>query len=129
MTDFFGKSLERFKADATKAKDLATKPLGEAPAGSDLAELAAWTLVGNAPNGTPTAPTSRYDLGASIRVAMATALGADHFPFLELQATLIPSPDGTLAPTLISTEVQFTCAPPEEISCRMGSDCVIASDP
>jgi len=47
MTEFFGKSLERFKADATKAKDMATKPLGEAPAGSDLAELAAWTLVGN----------------------------------------------------------------------------------
>jgi hypothetical protein len=47
MTDFFGKSLERFKADAAKAKDVATKPLGDAPAGSDLAELAAWTLVGN----------------------------------------------------------------------------------
>lgn len=47
MTEFFGKSLERFQADATKAKDVATKPLGEAPAGSDLAELAAWTLVGN----------------------------------------------------------------------------------
>ena len=30
-----------------KAKEVATKPLGEPPAGSDLAELAAWTLVGN----------------------------------------------------------------------------------
>ena len=47
MSDFFSKSLERFKADEVKAKEVATKPLGEPPAGSDLAELAAWTLVGN----------------------------------------------------------------------------------
>nr|MBK7069670.1 hypothetical protein [Deltaproteobacteria bacterium] len=60
---------------------------------------------------------------------MPTAVGADHFPFLELEARLIPSPDGTLAPTLISTEVQFTCAPTEDISCRMGAACFIASDP
>ena len=89
---------------------------------------AAWTRLANAPNGTPVAPSS-LDVGAAIRAAMPTALGADHFPFLELQATLVPSPDGTQAPTLISTEVQFTCAPTEDISCRMGAACFIASDP
>ena len=89
---------------------------------------AAWTRLANAPNGTPAAPTS-LDVGAAIRAAMPTAVGADHFPFLELQATLTPSPDGTLAPTLISTEVQFTCAPPEEVSCRMGAACFIAAAP
>ncbi|TAK24010.1 MAG: hypothetical protein EPO40_24925, partial [Myxococcaceae bacterium] len=89
---------------------------------------ATWTRLANAPNGAPTAP-STLDVGAAIRAAMPTAVGADHFPFLELQARLIPSPDGTLAPTLISTEVQFTCAPPEEVICRMGAQCYIASDP
>ncbi|MBK8696928.1 MAG: hypothetical protein IPN17_32870, partial [Deltaproteobacteria bacterium] len=89
---------------------------------------ATWTRLPNAPNGTPTMP-STLDVGAAIRAAMPTAVGADHFPFLELQARLIPSPDRTLAPTLISTEVQFTCAPPEEVICRMGAPCFIASDP
>jgi len=89
---------------------------------------APWTRLPNAPNGTPTMP-STLDVGAAIRAAMPTAVGADHFPFLELEARLIPSPDRTLAPTLISTEVQFTCAPPEEVICRMGAQCYIASDP
>nr|MBK7069878.1 putative metal-binding motif-containing protein [Deltaproteobacteria bacterium] len=89
---------------------------------------ATWTRLANAPSGAPTMP-STLDVGAAIRAAMPTAVGADHFPFLELQARLIPSPDGTLAPTLISTEVQFTCAPPEEVLCRMGSQCYIASGP
>jgi hypothetical protein len=30
-----------------KARDVATKPLGEAPKDCDVAELAAWTVVGN----------------------------------------------------------------------------------
>jgi hypothetical protein len=47
LTAFFQQSLERFQADAAKARDIATKPLGEPPAGSNVAELAAWTLVGN----------------------------------------------------------------------------------
>jgi hypothetical protein len=33
--------------DAGKARRLATEPLGPAPAGSDVVELAAWTVVGN----------------------------------------------------------------------------------
>lgn len=37
----------RFAADRDKARDVATKPLGDAPAGVDLADLAAWTIVGN----------------------------------------------------------------------------------
>ena len=30
-----------------QARNVATKPIGAAPEGADLAELAAWTLVGN----------------------------------------------------------------------------------
>ena len=47
LTAFFQQSLERFQADTAKARDIATKPLGEPPAGANIAELAAWTLVGN----------------------------------------------------------------------------------
>jgi hypothetical protein len=47
LTGFHAKSVERFRADPAKAKDVATKPLGEPPAGVDVAELAAWTMVGN----------------------------------------------------------------------------------
>jgi hypothetical protein len=47
LTTFHAKSVERFRADPAKAKDVATKPLGEPPAGVDVAELAAWTMVGN----------------------------------------------------------------------------------
>ncbi len=47
MTAFFSKALDKFKADPAAAKDIATKPLGEPAAGTDLAEAAAWTLVGN----------------------------------------------------------------------------------
>ena len=37
----------RFAGDADKAKKMATEPLGPAPAGSDVADLAAWTVVAN----------------------------------------------------------------------------------
>ncbi len=37
----------RFVADAEAARKLATDPIGPAPAGSDPADLAAWTVVGN----------------------------------------------------------------------------------
>ncbi len=47
MTGFFSKAQTRFQSDPAAAKDLATQPLGEPPAGSDLAELAACTLTGN----------------------------------------------------------------------------------
>ncbi len=47
LTGFHARSLERFRADGAKAMDVATKPLGEAPAGVDIPELAAWTMVGN----------------------------------------------------------------------------------
>lgn len=47
LMDLFTKSLTRFQADPAKAKDIATKPIGDAPKDSDLAELAAWTVVGN----------------------------------------------------------------------------------
>jgi mono/diheme cytochrome c family protein len=37
----------RYSKDAAKAKAMATDPLGPAPAGADVAELAAWTVVSN----------------------------------------------------------------------------------
>lgn len=40
-------SLQAYRADAAAAARMATDPLGAAPAGSDLAELAAWTVVAN----------------------------------------------------------------------------------
>jgi hypothetical protein len=47
LLGLYAKTLERFQADPAKAKDIATKPLGEAPKEFDVAELAAWTVVGN----------------------------------------------------------------------------------
>jgi hypothetical protein len=40
-------SLADFRADEAAAKKMATEPLGPAPEGADLAELAAWTVVAN----------------------------------------------------------------------------------
>ncbi len=37
----------RYSADKEKAKTMATQPIGPAPEGADLVELAAWTVVGN----------------------------------------------------------------------------------
>ncbi len=47
LVGLYTKTLERFQADPAKAKDVATKPLGELPKEMDMAELAAWTMVGN----------------------------------------------------------------------------------
>jgi hypothetical protein len=47
LVGLYAKTLERFQADPAKAKDVATKPLGELPREMDTAELAAWTVVGN----------------------------------------------------------------------------------
>lgn len=40
-------AFERFQGDAEHARQLATDPLGPAPEGMNLADLAAWTVVGN----------------------------------------------------------------------------------
>ncbi len=45
--ELYEKARERFVSDPDKAKDVATKPIGAVPEGADVAELAAWTLVGN----------------------------------------------------------------------------------
>ncbi len=47
LLGLYTKTLERFQSDPAKAKDVATKPLGELPKELDVAELAAWTMVGN----------------------------------------------------------------------------------
>ncbi len=43
----YDKARERFASDPEKARNVATKPIGAAPEGADVAELAAWTVVGN----------------------------------------------------------------------------------
>ncbi len=43
----YAKTYERFVSDTEKARNVATKPIGELPAASDVAEVAAWTVVGN----------------------------------------------------------------------------------
>ena len=47
LTKLYQNAYDRLAKDPAKANTLATKPLGPAPAGSNVTELAAWTLVGN----------------------------------------------------------------------------------
>jgi hypothetical protein len=47
LLSLYNKSRERFSRDAAQALAVATNPLGAVPAGSDVADLAAWTVVGN----------------------------------------------------------------------------------
>jgi hypothetical protein len=47
LAALFDQALADFAADAEAAKKLATEPLGPAPEGANLAELAAWTVVSN----------------------------------------------------------------------------------
>ena len=43
----FERARDQYRKDPAKATAMATKPLGPAPAGIDVPELAAWTVVGN----------------------------------------------------------------------------------
>ena len=43
----YAKSRERFARDGAQATLVATKPLGALPPGADVADLAAWTVIGN----------------------------------------------------------------------------------
>lgn len=47
LTELHERSRLRFAADPARAEQMATKPLGPAPKGSDLADLAAWSVVAN----------------------------------------------------------------------------------
>jgi hypothetical protein len=47
LVQLYEKELTRFRQSPAEAQKLATDPLGPAPDGADLAELAAWTVVGN----------------------------------------------------------------------------------
>ena len=47
LLSLFEKSRAKYVADAKRALAMATEPLGPAPPGADVAELAAWTVVGN----------------------------------------------------------------------------------
>jgi archaellin len=47
LIDLYDRTRQRFDNDAEDAKKMATDPLGPAPAEANMAELAAWTVVGN----------------------------------------------------------------------------------
>jgi len=47
LTDLFEKARAKYAADPVRATAIATKPLGPAPKGADIGELAAWTVVAN----------------------------------------------------------------------------------
>ncbi len=47
LTGLFAKLQEQYAKDPVKATAMATKPLGPAPAGANVADLAAWTVVSN----------------------------------------------------------------------------------
>jgi hypothetical protein len=47
LTGLLEQALAAYRNDAEAAKKMATDPLGPAPAGADVAELAAWTTVSN----------------------------------------------------------------------------------
>jgi hypothetical protein len=47
LVDLLEKARQKYAADPVKATAIPTKPLGPAPKGTDVAELAAWTVVAN----------------------------------------------------------------------------------
>ncbi len=47
LVNLFESARKQLAATPAKAADLATRPLGPAPAGMDVLDLAAWTVVGN----------------------------------------------------------------------------------
>jgi hypothetical protein len=47
IVSLFEEAKKRYSADAKRALSMATEPLGPAPQGADMPELAAWTVVGN----------------------------------------------------------------------------------
>ncbi len=47
LIELFMQARERYRHNVTEATALATQPLGPAPKSMDIAELAAWTVVGN----------------------------------------------------------------------------------
>jgi hypothetical protein len=47
ITELYEQSLAEFRESPADAQKMATEPLGAAPPGTDVAELAAWTVVGN----------------------------------------------------------------------------------
>jgi hypothetical protein len=47
VTSLLERSRQRFQTDTTKAKRLATEPIGELPSGLDAVDAAAWTSVAN----------------------------------------------------------------------------------
>jgi hypothetical protein len=47
LVALYEEARKRYSADKAKATAMATNPLGPAPEGADVAELAAWTVVGN----------------------------------------------------------------------------------
>ncbi len=106
-----------------------TSILFELRAANTTAELATARVVRlpDAPLGSPTAPTS-LDLRAILHAASTPTEPLYARRYVQITAYLNPSADGSVAPTLISTETQYTCLPAEtNPSCREGASCAFTS--
>jgi len=80
--------------------------------------------LSDAPSGVTSAPVS-IDLRAALRAASTPGNELWNRRYLQVTAYLNPSADGGTAPTLISTETQYTCLPRElDVPCRAGGSCL-----
>ncbi len=97
----------------------------EVRAADTVAGLASASPVrlADAPYGVTSAPVS-VDLRAVLRAASTPGNALWNRRYLQLTAYLNPSADGGAAPTLISSETQYTCLPRETIGrCNAGGPC------
>jgi cysteine-rich repeat protein len=97
----------------------------EVRAADTVAGLASASPVrlADAPYGVTSAPVS-VDLRAVLRAASTPGNALWNRRYLQLTAYLNPSADGGAAPTLISSETQYTCLPRETIArCQAGGPC------
>jgi cysteine-rich repeat protein len=103
----------------------------EVRASDTLAGLSTAVAVrlSDAPFGITGAPVS-IDLRAALRAASTPGNELWNRRYLQLTAYLNPSADGGTAPTLTSTETQYTCLPREETTpCRAGGSCAYSAVP
>ena len=47
LAELYRTAREKYAKDPAKAKQMAEQPIGPAPEGMDVVDLAAWTVVGN----------------------------------------------------------------------------------
>ncbi len=88
-------------------------------ASNTIGELAAARSVSlpDAPVGAPASPTS-LDLHAILCAASTPSDVLIWKRYLQITAYMSPSADGAIAPTLVSTEIQYVCLDTHHARCR-----------